>query len=366
MWFKRMMLEDWFDTHQYEVEYDVGESAVKYLTFDELGVDLNKVPLRYGYHLGLPELRQVIAEQYDGLSVEQVVVTTGASEANFATVASLVKPGDHVVVEHPNYPSLYEVPRSLGCDVTLFPLKAEQAFQPDLAELERLITPNTKLVSLTHPNNPTGSMISQATLEQAIRLAESSDTYLLFDETYRELAFGERLPGAASLSPKVISISSMSKSYGLPGIRIGWLATQAREILESVLAIREQVTITNGALSEAIALSVLKRKDEFIQEARRHVQTNLQMVKSWMKQQEDLAWIPPEAGVVALPWIEGAQVTDPEDVYRRLTETYRSFVIPGRCFELDNRFFRLGYGGTAVELKAGLANISSALQDVKR
>jgi aspartate/methionine/tyrosine aminotransferase len=245
-------------------------------------------------------------------------------------------------------------------------LKAEQAFQPDLAELERLITPNTKLVSLTHPNNPTGSMISQATLEQAIRLAESSDTYLLFDETYRELAFGERLPGAASLSPKVISISSMSKSYGLPGIRIGWLATQAREILESVLAIREQVTITNGALSEAIALSVLKRKDEFIQEARRHVQTNLQMVKSWMKQQEDLAWIPPEAGVVALPWIEGAQVTDPEDVYRRLTETYRSFVIPGRCFELDNRFFRLGYGGTAVELKAGLANISSALQDVKR
>jgi aspartate/methionine/tyrosine aminotransferase len=253
--------------------------------------------------LGLPELRQVIAEQYDGLSVEQVVVTTGASEANFATVASLVKPGDHVVVEHPNYPSLYEVPRSLGCDVTLFPLKAEQAFQPDLAELERLITPNTKLVSLTHPNNPTGSMISQATLEQAIRLAESSDTYLLFDETYRELAFGERLPGAASLSPKVISISSMSKSYGLPGIRIGWLATQAREILESVLAIREQVTITNGALSEAIALSVLKRKDEFIQEARRHVQTNLQMVKSWMKQQEDLAWIPPEAGVV--PAVDG-------------------------------------------------------------
>jgi aspartate/methionine/tyrosine aminotransferase len=319
MWFKRMMLEDWFDTHQYEVEYDVGESAVKYLTFDELGIDLGKLPLRYGYHLGLPDLREIIAGQYDGLSPEHIIVTCGASEANFATVAALVEPGDHVVVEHPNYPSLYEVPRSLGCDVSLFTLTQEQAFMPDFAELERLVTPETKLISLTH----------------------------------------------ASLSPRVISISSMSKSYGLPGIRIGWLATQAKEILASVLAIREQVTITNGAISEAVALSVLRRKDDFIKRAKQHVHANFQIVKSWMKQQDDLEWIPPQAGVVTLPRIKAEGISDPETVYRRLTEAYSSFVIPGRCFEMDNHYFRLGYGGTAEELETGLANITQTLEDVK-
>jgi len=365
MWFQRMSLEDWFDTHQYEIEYDVGESAVRYLRFDELNVDLAALPLRYGYHRGRPELRQQIASQYEGLDADQVMVTNGASEANFAVVAALVEPGDHVIVEHPNYPSLYEVPRSLGCDVSLFRLRRDRQFRPDLSELESLITRDTKLISLTHPNNPTGSMISDDELGEAVSLAESHGVYLLFDETYRELAFGERLPGAASLSPRVISISSMSKSYGLPGIRIGWLATKSHEILDAALAIREQVSITNGAVSEAIALSVLQRKDEFIRRARRHTSANIALVRSWMASRDDVAWVPPQAGVVALPWIVSEDVADPDSVYRRLVEHYKTFVIPGRCFELDNHFFRLGYGGTAEELRQGLERIGRALDEAR-
>jgi aspartate/methionine/tyrosine aminotransferase len=363
MWFQRMPLEDWFDTYQYEIEYDVGESAVKYLRFDELKIDLDTLPLRYGYHMGRPDLRQLVAQQYQGLDADQVMVTSGASEANFAVVAALVEPGDHVIVEHPNYPSLYEVPRSLGCAVSFFRLTPHNLFQPDVSELESLITPKTKLISLTHPNNPTGSMISEDALREAIAVAESHGIYLLFDETYRELAFGERLPEAASLSPRVISISSMSKSYGLPGIRIGWLATKSRPILDAALAIREQVSITNGAISEAIALSVLQRKDEFVQRAQRHTATNLALVRSWMESRDDLDWVPPQAGVVALPWIGTNAVTDPDAVYRRLVEHYKTFVIPGRCFELDNHFFRLGYGGTAEELQEGLRRIGRALDE---
>jgi aspartate/methionine/tyrosine aminotransferase len=360
-----MPLEDWFDTYQYEIEYDVGESAVKYLRFNELNVDLDTLPLRYGYHMGRPDLRELVAQQYQGLDADQVIVTNGASEANFAVVAALVGPGDHVIVEHPNYPSLYEVPRSLGCAVSFFRLEAHRQFQPDVSELESLITPKTKLISLTHPNNPTGAMISEAALGEVVALAESRGVYLLFDETYRELAFGERLPGAASLSHRVISISSMSKSYGLPGIRIGWLATQSRQILEAALAIREQVSITNGAISEAIALSVLQRKSEFVQWAQRHTAANLELVRSWMESRDDLTWIAPQAGVVALPWITTEAVTDPDAVYRRLVEHYKTFVIPGRCFELDNRFFRLGYGGRKEELQQGLQRIGTALDEVR-
>jgi aspartate/methionine/tyrosine aminotransferase len=365
MWFNRMSLEDWFDTYQYEIKYDVGESAIKYLTFDDIDIDLGKLALRYGHHLGLPELREVIAQQYDGLAMEHVGVTTGASEANFAIVAHLVKPEDHVIVEHPNYTSLYEVPRSLGCHVSLLPLLFENKFKPDFDELKSLITPKTKLISLTHPNNPTGSMITEAELREAIKIAETHDIYLLFDETYRELTYGEFLPPAASLSPKVISISSMSKCYGLPGIRIGWLAAQDRKIIEAARAIREQVTITNGSIGEAIALHVLKQKDEFLRKAMQHVRRNFEIVSEWISNQEDVEWVPPEAAVVSLPRLKANTIQDPEALYRLLAEKYKSFVIPGRCFEMDNRHFRLGFGGTSEELKIGLNNIEKAIDEVK-
>ena len=362
MWYERMDLEDWFDTYQFAVDYDVGESAVKFLTLGDLGMDLTSVALRYGHHKGLPELREVLANDYEGLSADDVIVTAGGSEANFAIVSALVKPGDHVVVEHPNYPSLYEVPRSLGCDVTLFRLRRENAFKPDWDELERLITPKTKLISLTHPNNPTGSMIDTAEFERAVSIAESYGVYLLFDETYRELSYGEQLPGAGASSPHVISLSSMSKSYGLPGIRIGWLATRSAEVRDAVLAIREQVTITNSALGEQIAFSVLKRKTEFIDRARTHVQQNFEIVRTWMATQEALDWIEPGAGVVGFPWIVDSRI-DPEEIYTRLVKEYRSFVIPGRCFEMDNAHFRLGYGGANDELQVGLVNIGNAIAD---
>ena len=274
MWFKRMTLEVWFDDYQYEVEYDIGESAVKYLAVEELDLDLQKVPLRYGYHTGKPPLKACIAEQYPGFSGQNIVVTTGASEANFSVVSAIVKPGDHVIIEHPNYPSLYEVPRSLGCQVSLFTLAFENEFKPDLDKLKHMITPQTKLISFTHPNNPTGSMISEAELNALVELVEEHGLYLLFDETYRAMDFANSLPPAASLSDRVISISSMSKCYGLPGIRIGWMATKARFLLDSVLTIREQVSITNNALGEEIAWHVLQRKEAFLQHAKTHIEIN--------------------------------------------------------------------------------------------
>ncbi|UCE40967.1 MAG: aminotransferase class I/II-fold pyridoxal phosphate-dependent enzyme [Candidatus Aminicenantes bacterium] len=365
MWFNRMELEIWFDKYQYAVDYDIGESAVKALSVKDIDIDLGKILLRYGYHTGRPDLKEALAEQYPGLSGDHIIVTTGASEANFIVVSALVKPGDHVVIEHPNYPSLYEVPRSLGCDVSLYTLKFENGFRPDLAELKKKITPQTKLVSLTHPNNPTGSMISEEVLHSVIELVESKDTYLLFDETYRHMASDEKLlPPAAALSPNVVSIASMSKCYGLPGIRTGWLATKSPFILDSAVAIREQLSISNNSLSEEIALSVLRRKDKFLADARTRIEFNRKIVADWMSKQNDFEWVYPEVGVVCFPRIKKYVNVDPEEVYRLLAEKYRTFVVPGRCFEMDERHFRIGFGADPGEIEIGLANLNIALNEL--
>lgn len=363
MWFRRMPLEEWFDRYQYAIKYDIGESAVKYHVLHELNIDLGAVPLRYGYHMGRPDLRELIAGQYEGLSVEDIIVTSACSEAIFAFNAAILRPGDHAVIEHPTYPSLYEIPRSLGCEVSLLTLEFENEFLPDIERLKSLITPKTKYLNLTHPNNPTGSVISRNILEQVISLAEERDLYLLVDETYRDLSYDRPLPAAASLSRKAISISSMSKCYGLPGIRIGWLAAQDREIVRRVLAVREQVTIANNALSEEIAVSVLQKRREFLDRAKKHLQANLEVVSSWMEKRRELEWILPRAGVVSFPRIKSAGIREPEKLFRLLVEKFQTFVVPGRCFEMDNRFFRLGFGGEREEIESGLANLAKAIEE---
>ena len=362
MWFERMALENWFDTHQFSTRFDVGESAIKFLSVADLDLDLSSVELRYGHHTGHPQLRDRIAEEYEGLGAEHVLVTSGAAEAIFCIAATLLRPGDHVVVEHPNYPSTYDVPRGLGCEVSLLKLEFAERFQPDLDRLRALIRPETKLIIFTHPNNPTGSMIPEAMLRNLIELAEDRRVFLLFDETYRHLAFDALLPTAASLSRWAISVTSMSKCYGLPGIRIGWLATRSREILDGVLAVREQITITNTALSEAIATAVLERRQESLDRARAHVRKNLGIITSWMGRQGQLEWVPPEGGVVFLPRLRDTG-RHPERLYRSLAVDHGVFVIPGRCFELDNRFFRMGCGAASEELQGGLDRIDTALDE---
>jgi len=365
MWYKRMELEVWFDQYQFDTKYDIGASAVKTLQLKDVDIDLQEVFLRYGYHTGNPALRSVIAEEYPGLSDGHIVVTNGASEANFVVVSALVNPGDHVIIEHPNYPSLYDVPRSMGCDVTLFRLRFENNFKPDLDELESLIRPDTKLISLTHPNNPTGSMITEPELRKAIKIAEKHGIILMFDETYRQMAFGDvLLPAAASLSDQVVSISSMSKVYGLPGIRTGWLATKNKHILQQALTIREQITITNNALSEVIAQNVLEQKDRYLKNARERIKANRQVVEEWMSRQTDFEWVFPEAGVVSFPRLKEEVKVDYETLYRRVIEKYKTFLIPGRFFEMEERYFRLGFGANPDEIRTGLSNLNRALSDL--
>jgi len=354
-----MPLEEWFDAYQYEVDHDIGESGVKFRDLASLGVDLSRVELRYGHHRGSPELRRVLSEQYEDFSPDQICVTTGSSEANFSIIASLVGDSDHMIVEHPNYPSLYEVPRSLGLQNDALQLSFDDQFKPDLEELELLMKPTTKLVTLTHPNNPTGSVISEKTLREVIELVESHNCHLLHDETYRELSFEKPPPPAAVLSDRAISITTTSKTYGLPGIRIGWIAGP-RSVIDSVRAIREQITICNNSLGETIARSIIERRDELLKEIREGIKTNFSILKDWMNRQNALEWVEPRGGVVAFPRLKDH--TSTEQLCRLLVSKYRTFTIPGYCFDMPEHL-RIGFGGFTEEIRSGLGKLELALNE---
>ncbi len=362
MTFARMELEDWFDRHQFVREIELCESAVQLSHLNDLAVSLDDVALRYGHHAGSPELREVIAADYPGLTAEDVIVTNGGSEAIFGLYNGLLEPNDRIVVEHPNYPSLYEIPETIGCEVVRFPLDYDEGFMPDVERLATSLTDDTRLLCITHPHNPTGSTISEDTLRKIVELCEQRGIVLLSDETYREMGFEAALPPAASLSPSAVSLSTMSKCYGLPGIRIGWMATQNRSLIERVLCVREYVTITNTALGERIALHVLSDKHRYLSAAKDRVTANKAIMAEWIDGQDLVDWVEPTAGVVGLGRLAD-QVHDPDALYERLIEQYGTMTIPGKYFGVDNRFFRLGFGGEPFNIAEGLRRFDQALAD---
>jgi len=354
-----MEIEDWFDKYQFKAKINIGESGVKWITPGEIDLDLSETALRYGHHLGAPELREVIATEYDGLSADHIAVTTGSSEAIFALIASLVNPQDEIIIELPNYPSHYYVAQSLDRNFKFCKLRFENKFKLDIVELIGLITPKTKLVSLTHPNNPTGSIISEEDLNRVIEIIEAHDAYLLLDETYRDLSFSEPPPPAASLSDRAISVTTMSKTYGSPGIRIGWAAVKDAKIIDMLRIVREQITICNSSIGERIAFEILSRKDELLNQNLNLISRNLNILSDWMEEQNQLEWIPPEAGVVAFPRLTSADSTD--KLCTRLIEEYATFTVPGSCFEMPDHL-RLGFGGSTDQLMLGLKNMGLVLR----
>ncbi|MFW9903232.1 MAG: aminotransferase class I/II-fold pyridoxal phosphate-dependent enzyme [Candidatus Thorarchaeota archaeon] len=360
MTFKRMLLEEWFDKYQFEVDYDIGESGVKFFKLGELSLNLDDVDLRYTHHLGDPELRTQIASFYDNLDCENIAVTTGAAESIFSIIGSFTNKNEHIIVECPNYPSFWYIPQSLERSMDLFFLDFESKFIPNLNKLEGLIKPNTKLICLTHPNNPTGSIITKGELKQIIDMVEDRNIYLLMDETYRELTFDNPLPPAASLSANIISITTMSKVYGLPGIRVGWSASLEETIIKGILKVREQTTICNSALNEFIALQILKKKDQHLKEILLRIKENYKILDEWMRTQSHLEMIPPKGSVTCFPRFDEPT----ERLCRLLIEKYRTFTVPGYCFKMDS-FFRIGFGGETDELKNGLEKLSLAIEEIK-
>ncbi|MGZ6540224.1 MAG: pyridoxal phosphate-dependent aminotransferase, partial [Bacteroidia bacterium] len=202
------------------IKYNLTESSVSDTVFNNIKLNIDDLKLCYADHCGKPELRKLLATEFENISEANVLITAGASSALFIVATSLLSKEDHLIVLRPNYSSNIETPRAIGCEISFSELDFSNDFAVSVDDIRSKIKKNTKLISITHPHNPTGTIIPKNIMMELASLAEKNNCFLLVDETYRELNFESKLPLAASLHNRIISVSSVSKAYGLPGIRI--------------------------------------------------------------------------------------------------------------------------------------------------
>jgi aspartate/methionine/tyrosine aminotransferase len=350
-----------------KIDCNLTESSFSDASLKELDLNLNDLILSYGSHTGKKELRELLASEHSHLQPEHFLITAGAASGLFIISTSLLKPGDRLLVAKPNYATNIETPRAIGADVDFLNLKFEEGFKINIDTLAQKITPQTKLVSITYPHNPTGSTISVHELQQIVDLIESRGISLVFDETYREMCFGEILPSASQLSKNVISVSSLSKTYGLPGIRVGWIVCRDPQMMETFLAAKEQIMICNSIVDEEIAFRFLLKKNQRLPEIHKKIRAHFEIVNRWMGSEQNLEWVEPSGGVVCFPRIKKQSEIDVTRFYQTLNSKYKTFVGPGHWFEMDRSYMRIGYGWPmSDELQKGLQNISLSLDDSKR
>ncbi|MGE3173964.1 MAG: aminotransferase class I/II-fold pyridoxal phosphate-dependent enzyme [Planctomycetota bacterium] len=347
--FRPFLLERWFAAHEHAVRFQLGASDCEPLTLGELlgrcDVDptaLLAVRLGYTESNGDPTLRAAIAAHYDGCTARQVLVAGAPQEAIALTFQALLAPGDRVVVQTPCYQSLLEVPRQLGCDVVPWSLLHGQAFAFDLDALAELLRPPTRMVVTNAPHNPTGLHPDQ---DQWRRIAERiarSGAIWFSDEMYRGLAPDDarELPPAATLTPRAISLWGLSKSFGLPGLRLGWLVAQEPEWLQAIEAQKDFSSICSNAVAEFAATAALRCTDRFLRPNRARIQANAAAVAALADRCGDrVTWLPPQAGPVGLLRVRGEPASA---VAERLLPD--ALAVPSRLFDLPDHWLRIGLG----------------------
>ena len=350
-----------------KIKYNLSESSVRDRTLSDLGIELGDMVLYYGEHMGHKGLMELVAEASSGpagvAEPADVLVTAGAAQALFIIATTLLEKGDHLVVVRPNYATNIFTPRAIEADISYLELTFEDEWRVDVDALAALITPCTRYVSITVPHNPTGQMMGEADLRRLLGIVEERGCRLLVDETYREMTFGGPLPVAATLSPQAISVSSLSKTYGIPGIRTGWLVCKDRELMQTFLGAKEQIGICGSVVDEEIAYQALRQRDAWLPEINGRIQEALAITREWMDGEELMEWVEPKGGVVSFPRIKPDVPVDVDQFYRVLTEDFGTYVGPGHWFEQSRRHFRLGFGWpTLDELRGGLAGICGALR----
>ena len=350
------------------IRYNLTESSVADLCLADIGMLDANIKLAYTNHKGKPELRKLIAEQYNNnIKTDEVLLTCGAAAALFMVNTSLLTSNDHLIVMQPNYATNIEVPKAIGCKISYINLQIDSEWKLNVDDIANAITPATKLISITSPHNPTGMVLSEVELQNIIQLAIEKNIYLLVDETYRDICFDTPYPLAASFSDKVISISSVSKAYGLPGVRIGWVITKDKTLFEKLLAAKEMMYITNSILDEEACFSFLQKKDFWKEKINKKSIENLDILKAWLEKENRFEFVLPKGGVVCFPAIKKDIIINLEYFYQRLFSKYGTMVGPGHWFNMPDRFMRIGFAWIDKEtLIAGLNNISECLNDCVR
>jgi aspartate/methionine/tyrosine aminotransferase len=352
------------------VDYNLSESGVHPLNLKDFLQpaeleELSRVEIGYTQTNGTPPLRENIARLYPAVDPEQIMVTAGSSEANFLLMWSLLEPGDEIVFEMPNYMQMWGLSRSFGARVRPLWLRPELGWQPDPDDLRKTVNGNTKIIILTNPNNPTGAILSQEIREEIIRQAERVGAWLLVDEVYRGAERnGVETPSFWGTYDRVVVVAGLSKAYGLPGLRLGWLVGPV-ELVKKVWTYHDYTTISVSALTDYLATRVLEpeRRLQILKRTRTILNNNLPVLEAWLNSFEGLFdYQPPQAGAILFARYN-LQINSTELVERILKEK-SVLLVPGDHFELDG-YLRFGYGSSQDYLKPALSRVAQVLSGIK-
>jgi aspartate/methionine/tyrosine aminotransferase len=347
---------------EHRVKYDLSESGVEALRLEEITRDpkeLMRTRLGYAEGVGREAVRSLVASFHSGSASDNVVITTGTSEANFLALAPLVSPGDEVVVVMPNYMQLHGIATGVGARVREVWLREERGWTIDLDALRAAVNERTKVICVCTPNNPTGQALSAGEISQVVRIAERYGTWVLSDEVYRgaERA-GEESPSFSGRGERVIVTGGLSKVYGLPGLRIGWIVAPSDRV-SAALKLKDYTTIAPATLSDALAEIALERRKSLLERARFLVNERWPLLEEWAAgHSRELHWTPPAAGAIC--FFSYQFPIDSMAFVDRLISEYGTMIVPGIQFRAE-RHLRIGFGMTPLILSSGLAAIDRLL-----
>jgi len=362
-------LERLQSTYENQVAFNLSESGVHPLTLGELIEDpaereaLLAEPLRYTQTNGTPPLREAIAAFYPGATADHVQVTNGGAEANFITAWNLIEPGDEVVMMVPNFMQTWGLARAFGAGIKAWPLvSGEGGWRLDLDRLERLTSARTRLIAICNPNNPTGARFGAEDLDRIAAIADRYGSWILSDEIYRGAERdGQETPTIWGRSDRVLITSGLSKAYGLPGLRIGWIVGPPARI-ESMWSYHDYTTIAPGALNDALARHALQpaRRERLLARTRGILNRNYPIIDGWLSEHAGFSYAPPDAG--AIVYTQYHHAINSTELVTRLRVEKSLLIVPGDHFGMD-RYLRLGFGDDPEHLRQGLARFGEAIAD---
>ncbi|MFQ5690789.1 MAG: aminotransferase class I/II-fold pyridoxal phosphate-dependent enzyme [Gemmatimonadota bacterium] len=359
------VMERWQSTYEHTVDYNLSESGVEPLSFAEIveltGFDPGPLALGYCQSNGSAELRRHIAGLYPGTGPENVLVTTGGAEANFLALWRLLSPGDRVVVLAPTYGQTAGLAEGLGATVGTFCLEESREWQPAPGGARAAITPGTRLVVVTNPSNPTGAVLAEEAVEEIVEECRESGAWLLADEVYAGAELeGPPTPSLWGRHERTVITNSLSKAYGLPGLRVGWAIAPAKLVSE-LWARKDYTTIAPSAVSEALAARVLRAgvRERVIERTREIIRANLGLLMEWIDGHGDALFChPPRAGAIC--YIRYARDANSSELAERLRREQSVLVVPGDHFGMDG-YLRIGFGIAAKDLERGLQRMERVM-----
>ena len=345
-------LERYFARHEFKAPYLLCCSDCESLSINDLlafeagaAEAFENLWLGYTESSGHPDLREAISKIYARISPDEVLVHAGAEEAIFNFMNVVLAPEDHIIVHEPGYQSLAEVARSIGCRVTAWVGDPAQNWRLDMDFLKDHLQPNTRVVVVNCPHNPTGYLMSRNEFEAIIELSQQQGFHIFSDEVYRFLEYDPetRLPALCDRDDRGVSLGVMSKSFGLAGLRIGWIASRNRDLLKRMAAFKDYTTICNSAPSEFLATVALRHKDPIVKRNLRIIKENLSELNAFFNRHTDrFQWLPPRAGPIAFPGWSGDGAV--EQFCRDLLEKTGVLLLPGILYRGDFQHFRIGFG----------------------